>query len=150
MTLFHIGYEGLSFDEFLTYLKYYHISAVVDVRNSPVSRKKGFSKTVLSNNLAEQDIEYIHLQKLGTPKPLRDKLYKDHDYEEFFPAYREYLLSHTDELDSLLDIVNSMQNVLLLCYEKDPERCHRSIVAEEAKKRNGKGLKVEPVFRTDS
>jgi len=138
----------LSFDDFLTHLKYYGISTVVDVRYSSVSRKKGFSKTALVQNLSGSGIEYLHLQKIGAPKPMRTRLYESWNYEEFFTAYRKHLHSNLSELEPMLDLKNNNKHVLLLCYERDPETCHRKIVAEEVKRKDGNGLKIEPIFRT--
>ena len=44
MTVFIIGYEGLSIDSFLSLLAQHRIDTIVDVREYPVSRKLGFSK----------------------------------------------------------------------------------------------------------
>lgn len=148
MTLYHIGYEGLPFDDFVTYLKYCGISTVVDVRYSPVSRKKGFSKAALAGNLSEHGIGYLHLKKIGAPKPMRTKLYESWNYDQFFTAYRKHLRSHLSELDPILDLISNEEHVVLLCYERDPEKCHRKIVAEEVKRIDDNGLKIEPIFRS--
>lgn len=148
MVLYHIGYEGLSFNSFLTYLQYYNISTVVDVRYLPISRKKGFSKTALEQNLSMHGIQYLHLKKIGTPKPMRTRLYESWDYGEFFAAYKAYLDANLSVLDSILNLISTDNPVLLLCYEKDPETCHRKIIAKEVQRREGNGLKVKPIFRT--
>ncbi len=48
MEIFTIGYEGIDRHQFLAWLNNYNINVVADVRNLPLSRKKGFSKTALS------------------------------------------------------------------------------------------------------
>src|SRR5690606_3603293 len=45
--LFTVGYEGLSIDEYLNKLIKHNVSVLIDVRNNPLSRKYGFSKTQL-------------------------------------------------------------------------------------------------------
>ena len=47
------------------------------------------------------------------------------------------------DIDEILNSVNKGNNVALLCYEKNPDTCHRSIVANEIKKRDGNGLKIK-------
>jgi uncharacterized protein (DUF488 family) len=46
-SLFTIGYEGRNIDEFVKILQHSHIRRVVDIREIPLSRKRGFSKTKL-------------------------------------------------------------------------------------------------------
>ena len=66
MELYTIGYEGLNEKSFLAWLNRYHISIVADVRQIPLSRKKGFSKTALNKILSKHNINYINFQSLGT------------------------------------------------------------------------------------
>ena len=51
MILFTIGYEKLDQKQFIAYLSNHGVEVVADVRKLPVSRKKGFSKTVLREML---------------------------------------------------------------------------------------------------
>jgi len=50
-TIVSIGYEGRSLDEFVQALKGHRVDVLIDVRLTPISRKKGFSKTALSEAL---------------------------------------------------------------------------------------------------
>jgi uncharacterized protein (DUF488 family) len=142
MELFTIGYEGMDQQRFLLWLQNHKIDIVADVRNLPLSRKKGFSKYSLSTLLEENDIEYINYRNLGAPKELRSFLMETKDYTTFFRRYKDIISKNLDDLDRILDIVNKRKKVALLCYEKDPQMCHRSIVADEMKKRDGNGLKI--------
>ncbi|MCP4626987.1 MAG: DUF488 domain-containing protein [bacterium] len=45
----------------------------------------------------------------------------------------------------ILSFINTGRNVALLCFERDPEICHRKIVAQEIRKLDGNGLKVEHI-----
>lgn len=69
-TVYTIGYEGTDIERFVQTLKAVGIEVLADVRAVALSRKKGFSKTALRNNLAEAGIEYIHLNALGTRSPV--------------------------------------------------------------------------------
>ncbi|MEN6328638.1 MAG: DUF488 domain-containing protein, partial [Syntrophomonas sp.] len=58
--IYTIGYEGKTVDEFLRVLEKAKISIVIDVRENPNSRKKGFSKKILSETLNNNGIQYRH------------------------------------------------------------------------------------------
>jgi uncharacterized protein (DUF488 family) len=46
--VFTIGYEGRDIDEFVICLKDFNITRLIDVRELPLSRKRGFSKSTLA------------------------------------------------------------------------------------------------------
>ena len=92
--LYTIGYESKSIDDLISQLKSHDISILVDVREIPISRKKGFSKTVFSEYLSQNGIEYIHLKKLGGPKNIRKELKQNKDYFSFFEKHLEYIQLH--------------------------------------------------------
>lgn len=125
-----LGYEGRGLDEWVETLIDASVQVVVDVRDVPISRRRGFSKTALSQRLAAEGIEYRHVRSLGNPRELRHAL-KDGSlaFRDFAPQFRELLNHRHDELVELADLaVNS--RICLVCFEEDPTTCHRSIVAE--------------------
>ncbi|WP_218061767.1 DUF488 domain-containing protein [Planobispora rosea] len=63
-----IGYEGCGLGEFIRRLRRENVELLIDVRLNPISRKRGFSKTALSNALADAGIVYEHMRELGNPK----------------------------------------------------------------------------------
>ena len=72
MRIFTIGYEGATQPEFIAALQSAGVERVIDVRAVPLSRKPGFSKTILANGLAEVGIDYVNLKALGTPPEGRE------------------------------------------------------------------------------
>lgn len=128
-SLFTLGYEKLELPEFIALLQTNAIEVVADLRAVPHSRKKGYSKKALSEELARHGIEYILIQELGSPKELRDKVRSDDDYASFFIAYNRYLDTQQEPLKKLLDIAHN-RVTCLLCYERDINQCHRKAVAE--------------------
>jgi uncharacterized protein (DUF488 family) len=142
--LYTIGYEGRDIEEFALDLKNFGIQVLVDVRDLPFSRKKGFSKTPLSQYLQEFDIEYIHLKSLGSPKDLRDKVRNDGDYEYFHKEYSAYIQSQKETIEELYEIVLN-NNSCLMCYERNPYSCHRLDVAREIEKRDGNNLSIQHI-----
>jgi uncharacterized protein (DUF488 family) len=124
--LFTIGYEGTTLNAFLALLDEAHIDILLDIREIPVSRRKGFSKKALRDALASADVAYRHERQLGSPREIRHKLREDGDYKAFFRKFNVHLKKHADLLLSLADELSG--NVALMCYEKDHTQCHRSTV----------------------
>jgi len=126
-----IGYAGRTVDDFLSVLKRAGIERVVDVRALPLSRKKGFSKNVLCNALANQGIEYVHLRSAGNP--FRDM---KNDVENCLRLYSEYLDEHPSIINEVERVVRD-QTSALLCFEADACGCHRSIIAQRLTRKRG-------------
>lgn len=145
MTIFTIGYEGLTSETFVQYLKKHQISCVMDVRHLPLSRKKGFSKTAMSELLSTEGIEYRNYNDLGTSREMRDQLYKDYNYKEFFRNYARSLRGKESSIDEILDKIREGKKIALLCFEKDAYKCHRSLLAKAIKKRDGNGIEIKHI-----
>ena len=145
MTLHTIGYEGIDMRRFLRALKNSKISAVIDVRRLAFSRKRDFCKNALAAKLARHRINYFALSTLGTSKHLRDRLHETGNYKEFFREYRKFLRQNTHLLNDIKTLMDDGHYVALLCFEKDNEKCHRKIIAEEVKRMNGNGLEIIPI-----
>ncbi|MEE8483373.1 MAG: DUF488 domain-containing protein [Nitrospinota bacterium] len=142
--LYTIGYEGLNIDEFVERLVVYKISRLIDVREIPLSRKKGFSKTRLNERLEEEGIEYIHLKELGSPRDIRQKLKQDGDYAYFFRKFSKYLSTKQHIFEEVFDyLVDGIS--CLMCFEQLADKCHRSLVAENMKNLNSKNILVEDI-----
>lgn len=86
-----VGYEGLLIDNFIIKIKNWGIDRLIDVREIPLSRKKGFSKKALHERLRLEGIDYVHAKDLGSPKWLREALKQSLDYGSFFDAFSEHL-----------------------------------------------------------
>ena len=126
--LFTIGYEGSSLEDFIATLKALNIETLVDVREIALSRRKGFSKTALKNALECAGIKYQHEKSLGSPKEIRNRLKEDKDYTRYFLEFNAYLKSQDELLKKLIN--THSENIVLMCYERDPKTCHRSAVAD--------------------
>ena len=143
MELYTIGYEGLSQKGFIGFLNAYNITIVADVRKIPSSRKKGFSKTSLAASLSEHNIEYMSFPELGTPKEMRARLKATGDYEAFFEEFKDTLSGREEQLKKICALINSGERVGLLCFEQDPYKCHRRVVADEVKRIDRNALKIK-------
>ncbi len=129
------GYEQTPVSDFIATMKAAGIEKIIDVRQLPISRRKGFSKNVLRNLLAESDIEYIHLKALGTPKEGRIAA-KHGDHAKFHEIFANQMRSPEAkaDLETAIDLVQK-QVCCLLCYERKPEDCHRTVVVNAIAKR---------------
>lgn len=129
--LFTLGYEGLDIASFITRLQAAGVRSVVDVRELPLSRKKGFSKKAFCDSLAQAGIGYFHAPALGCPKPIRDRYRVDGDWDRYSRDFLSYLGTQEETLLELAKMAKAT-TVCLVCYEADFERCHRSYVARAA------------------
>jgi uncharacterized protein (DUF488 family) len=129
--IYTIGYEGTDIDRFVATLKAVAVKQIADVRAVALSRKKGFSKKSLSVRLKAEGIDYLHFIELGDPKPGREAARAG-----LFPECRAIYSAHleSDAVQSSLQKLVSYASekvTCLLCFERDPKTCHRSILAEE-------------------
>jgi uncharacterized protein (DUF488 family) len=132
MRIFTIGYEGATQDEFLSALNSAGVERVIDVRAVPNSRRPGFSKTPLRNALAEAGIDYVHLRALGTPADGRAaaRAGRTEDLKRIYAGQLE-LPEAIAESAQMLELAREKPSALL-CYERDPAGCHRTLLLASA------------------
>ncbi len=129
-TIVSVGYQGRTLDEMIDLLASHEVETLVDVRLTPISRKRGFSKTALTEALRSAGIEYVHEPDLGNPKDNRD-------------GFRKGLASARERYRDSLDngaastyeatIERALgERVALLCFERDHRECHRSCITDRA------------------
>ena len=126
-----IGYEGTTVDNFLAALQAADVNLLVDVRAVASSRRPGFAKTRLADNVRGVGIDYLHLRGLGTPADGRAAA-RAGRHDEMHAIFAQQL--ETDEaraeLEVLAGLVRGGNRVCLLCFEADPAHCHRTLVAQ--------------------
>ena len=142
--LFTIGYEGMNLDGFIGQLKKFAIDCLIDVREIPISRKRGFSKSELAQRLGQENIDYLHLKQLGSPKPIRQKLKINRDYSTFFKKMDIYLANKKEAIENAYSYVID-NTCCLMCFEHVAEQCHRKIVARKIRERDGNGLQIKNI-----
>jgi uncharacterized protein (DUF488 family) len=144
-TLFTIGYERAKPAAVLDELKQAKVDLVVDTRAVAASRRPGFSKRQLAASLEEAGIDYLHLQKLGTPAEGREAA-RAGDVDRLWRIYDTHIkrAEPQRELGELVSLVKSGKRIALLCYCRDPKACHRSRIVANVRKRLR--LKVEDLI----
>jgi len=144
MEMLTIGYEGREINEFISRLKHFNVTRLIDVREIPLSRKRGFSKSALKERLEYEHIDYVHLKHLGSPADIRKKLKADGDYKYFSDAYSKYLSKNLEAVKEVYQYVVHGINCIM-CFERFSEKCHRSIVANKIKEYGGDGLRIKHI-----
>lgn len=130
LSLATIGYEGAMLNDFVATLKSSSVRMLIDVRELPISRRKGFAKKALSTALEEADIHYLHLKGLGDPKPGREAA-RAGDHAGFLKVFRAHMLTFSAQFDLGIAATHvASGGVCLMCFERDHATCHRTLVAE--------------------
>ena len=142
LTIYTIGYEGVTMDAFTAALRDAGVERVIDVRALPLSRRPGFSKSTLAASLREAGIDYVHLKALGTPKRGRDAAKKG-DVVTLRAVYDDQLmLPEAQAAAAQMRALAAEKPSALLCYERDPCHCHRTLLLRA----EGEGAEVVDLF----
>jgi len=135
--LFTIGYTGFTLDGFRSALIEHGIECLIDIREIPLSRKAGFSKSALRDHLNAVGIDYQHFRLLGSPKALRHEVRETGDYSRFFRGVRKHLkLSDSlAELEEAIQVARHQRSCLMCCCP-NWEKCHRKCVVDSVLERS--------------
>jgi uncharacterized protein (DUF488 family) len=153
-TIATIGVYGFDRGSFVSALGEAGIDLLLDVRQRRGVRGSEYAwanAQRLQAALAEAGIGYSHLQELAPTTELRELQYREDDRRgegkrsrtvlapEYARLYTEQILDPLDLAPIVRWIGNSA--AVLLCVERDPEACHRSLIA--ARLRDEWGFAVE-------
>jgi uncharacterized protein (DUF488 family) len=137
MKFYTLGYQGIDASTYVRIIKSVGVGVVIDVRETAWSYKRDFCKTAFSANLSKSGIEYIHLPNAGNPKENRRTAAS---MEECLRRYRMHLRKNSNGLKDLLGALNAAESLkksaCLMCFESEPESCHRSILAAAVVQKN--------------
>ncbi len=128
-SVFTIGYQLRSGSEVVDRLKSAGVDVLIDVRETPWSYKRDFRAAALQDALATHGIDYVHAEFAGNPKALRRKA---ESHEACLDLYAEHLVSAADVMVKLSELLEELwktgRSPCLLCYERHPRDCHRSVL----------------------
>jgi len=127
--LFTLGYEGSTLQQFLKVLQAREISVLVDVRETPLSRKPGFSKSALAAACEKAGIAYEHWCVFGCPRPIRDAYKINGDWASYTKKFIQHLPNISDSIE-LLASRALVERMCLVCFEADPNTCHRLYISK--------------------
>jgi uncharacterized protein (DUF488 family) len=146
-----IGVYGWTLDSFLDALRRSGVGVVVDVRQRRGVRGREYAwanARRLETSMAEAAIEYRHRADLAPSTELRRLQYTEDDRlgvgkrtrTELAPEYsRRYTGEVLDRADveRLAAELRRVSPSALLCVERDPQACHRSLIADRLAERHG-------------
>ena len=150
-TVATIGVYGFTAQTFLERLREAGVGLLVDVRQRRGVRGSEYAwanSTRLQAALAEADIEYRHRKELAPTTELRQLQYREDDRQgvgkrsrtqlarEYRERYIAEILDHAD-LDAVVAELPTDRASALMCVERDPEACHRSLIAERLAAQHG-------------
>lgn len=127
--IYTAGYEAYDCASFIKLLNRCGIELLADVRELPISRKKGFAKSALSALCAQSEIDYAHFPALGCPRTVRYRYREDNDWGAYTVDFKSYIRGETETLLAVAELAQR-RRICLLCYEEDFNFCHRTYVAE--------------------
>ena len=123
--VYTIGHSNWSFDKFLSLVKNHGITAIGDVRSQPYSRHNPhFNREDLAKSLRNSGVRYVFLGKELGARVTDLGCYRD-------GKVRYDLVAKTGNfLTGVERVVKGIrsQRVALLCAEKEPLACHRTIL----------------------
>lgn len=130
MKIFTIGYEGTTQPDLIAALQAAGVRLLADVRAVPLSRRPGFSKNILAAGLRKAGIDYVGLKALGTPAEGREAARKGHHARLAEIYARQLDLPEAIVQAEQLKDMAAEQPTALLCFERDPSGCHRSLLID--------------------
>jgi uncharacterized protein (DUF488 family) len=148
-----IGVYGFDRDSFLEALAEARVDLLLDVRQRRGVRGSEYAwanARRLQAALEEAGIGYTHLKELAPSTELRQLQYREDARlgegkrsrtvlaPEYARRYTEEILDRV-ELDPVVNWIGA-SSAALLCVERDPEACHRSLIAARLERDWGFGV----------
>lgn len=101
------------------------------------------AKGRLRESLGEAQIHYVHVAFAGNPKELRRAA---GSHADCLRRYHEYVRSNPDLLERfdflLQGLLSEGLRVCLMCYERHPDDCHRSVLLRLWSEFTGVGAEI--------
>jgi uncharacterized protein (DUF488 family) len=144
-----IGVYGFTADAFVEQLSGAGVGLLLDLRQRRGVRGPEYSwanSARLQRALAVAGIGYRHVLELAPTTELRRLQYREDDRQGVGKRDRqalapEYVQRYTREILDKVDLGEiDAAGAVLLCVERDPEACHRSLIAERFARELGLGV----------
>jgi len=138
-----IGVYDWDIEHFLVALRRHSVTQLLDVRQRRGVRGREYAwanAQRLQTALAEAGIEYVHRPDLAPTTELRHLQYEEDDRQGvgkrsravLAPAYAERYTREILDATDVTSVIGGLPQsgiAALFCVERDPEACHRSLVA---------------------
>ena len=130
-----IGHSDLDRKKLMDRLEQYGIQLVADVRSAPYSRHAPqFNREELAGALGQRGIGYIHMGDELGGRPTEDRLYDEQGRAQYGLMA---LASKFQEGVRQLAQTAMERRLALLCTERDPLKCHRTLLVAPALEQAG-------------
>lgn len=129
MNLYTIGFTGKSAEQFFTLVGETKASRLIDIRINRTSQLAGFAKEQDLNFFIPEltNMEYVVREEFAPTKDLLASYRRQEiAWEKFAERYQQLLQERL--LHNALSR-EDFSNSILLCSEKEPEKCHRTLLA---------------------
>ena len=137
-TLFTVGHSNHSIERFLHLLKAHGIQHLVDVRSAPYSRRvPHFDKNIIAETLSGQEIRYTFMGRNLGGRPSDPRHYHQNgraNYRQMREAQK-----FQASLDWLMEAARN-STAAVMCSEKDPRNCHRTLLVGHELRKRGPGV----------
>jgi uncharacterized protein (DUF488 family) len=127
--IFSIGHSNHLIEKFISLLKDFEINMIVDVRSAPFSRMfPQFNQPALKKSLSEAAIGYLFLgDHLGGRSTDPSDYLDGHVVYELLASKKAFKVG----LERLKE-GSAKYRIALMCSEKEPLDCHRTLLVSEA------------------
>jgi uncharacterized protein (DUF488 family) len=146
-----IGVYGWTLESFLERLAAENVRLILDVRQRRAVRGSEYAwanAQRLQAAIASAGVGYEHHRELAPTTGLRQAQYREdarrgvgkRSRAELAPEYRDRYLAEILDCVDLSRLVATLQAegvAALLCVERDPEACHRSLIADRLAREHG-------------
>lgn len=135
--LFTIGHSNHPIETFIGLLRRHNITAVGDVRSHPYSRYvPQYSREALQATLTRAGIAYVFLGKELGARSEDPNCYKQGKVQY------DCLARQPQFAEGVSHVIEGMQrhNIALMCAEKDPLECHRTLLIARKLYETGLGI----------
>jgi uncharacterized protein (DUF488 family) len=132
LVIFTIGHSTRPIESFIRLLDAHGVERLVDVRKIPRSaHNPQFGRDQLSPALRRAGIHYRHMPGLGGLRRPRPDSINLGWRNTSFRGYADYMQTteFKEHLQRCIDLAREEQ-VVLMCAEAVPWRCHRSLIAD--------------------
>lgn len=125
--LYTIGYATKSIEQFILQLQQYEINVVADIRSVPFSKAfADYHQQNIKSHLNKHKIQYVYLGKELGPRSEDDAHYDCHQQVQFDRLMTSEIFQ--SGIQRLSVGVEKGYRIALMCAEKDPAHCHRSLL----------------------
>ncbi len=136
-TVYTVGHSNQTMEAFTALLIQSGVSAIADVRSVPYSRyNPQFNREALERSLRDHGISYVYLGKELGARSDDPSCYKDGQVQ--FPMVARTPLFRLG-IDRVI-LGSTQYRIALMCAEKDPLNCHRSLLV--SRDLNDRGVDV--------